>query len=159
MKKLFTLSGWLAVIVGVVLIVGGIWGICFTYNNVVQENIVTPADASIPEAKVRGPFTLKAQADIIRDHMLRMSGGKTYAEMPRLIPKLDESGKEVLGIDGKPVMIANEARATWITAIALMTALHLAIVIYVLSGLIVLFGCMSMWIGIIFLALRKREAL
>lgn len=155
MKKLLKISSVLAIIAGIVLVIGGIWGICFTYKNIAQEKIVTPADASIPEKPVRGPFTLKAQADIIRDHTLKSTGGKTFAEMPRQIPKLDEKGQPVLGSDNKPVMTANTARDIWITATTLTTALNFGIITYVFSGLILLLGCISIWTGVVFYALSK----
>ena len=50
------------------------------------ENIVTPEDAAIPNAPVVSAETAKAQADIIRVHMLEATGGKTYAEMDREDP-------------------------------------------------------------------------
>lgn len=156
MKKLLRVSGWLAVVAGVVLVAGGIWAICFTYTNVSQEKIVTPDDASIPGVPVAGPFTLKAQADIIREHTLKITGGKMYAEMPRQIPKLDQEGNPVVGADGKPVMVANTARDIWITATTLITALHLGIITYAFSGFIVLFGLVSIWTGATFFALSKR---
>ena len=83
MKKLLKVSSIVATLAGIILVLGGFWGICFTYKNIVQEKIVTPVDSSIPNKPVRGPFTLKAQADIIRDHTLKITGGKTYAEMSR----------------------------------------------------------------------------
>ncbi len=156
MEKLLTISAVLAVGAGILLVVGGLWSITFIYKNIAQEKIVTPADASIPEKAVRGPFTLKAQADIIREHTLKSTGGKTYAEMPQQIPKLDENDQQVLGADGKPVMVANSARNIWITATTLITALNLGILTYVFSGLILLFGCISIWTGIVFYVLGKN---
>lgn len=156
MKKLLNISSVLAIIAGIVLVIGGVWGIAFTYKNISQEKIVTPADASIPEKPVRGPFTLKAQADIIREHTLESTNGKTFAEMPRQIAKVDQNGQPLLGTDGKPVMMANTARDIWITATTLTTALNLGIMTYVFSGLILLLGCISIWTGIVFHALSKR---
>lgn len=156
MKKLLSVSSVFAIIVGVFLVVGGIWGICFTYQNVSRENITTPEDASIPSAKVRGPLTLKSQSDIIRYHTLKMTNGKTYSEMPRQIQKLDESGKPILDPEGKEIMMPNEARNIWITATALTTALHLGIVTYVFSGLVLLLGLISVWTGIVFCLLSRK---
>ena len=135
MKKLLKVSAGLAVVAGVMLVVGGVWGICFTHKNIAKENIVTPADASIPETPVRGPFTLRAQADIIREHALKTTGGKTFAEMSREDPTRD----------------------TWITVTTLTTALNLGILTYVFSGLIILFGLISIWTGVIFYALSRRS--
>lgn len=156
MKKLLKVSSYFAIVAGIVLVMGGVWGLCFTYKNVVQENIVTPDDASRPRMAVRGPLTLKSQADIIRYHTLNTTLGKTYAEMPRQIEKVDESGKTILDKDGNPVMIANEARNIWITATTLTTALHLGIVTYIFSGLIVLFGFVSIWTGVVFYYLSRK---
>lgn len=137
MKKLLKISSFLAITAGIIFVIGGIWGIVFTYKNVTQEKIVTPSDASIPEQPVRGPFTLKAQADIIRKHTLESTGGKTYAEMPR----------------------EDENRSRWITATTLTTALNLGILSYAFSALFVLLGCISIWTGIVFRALSRNNKL
>ncbi len=151
MQKLFKVSGLLAIIAGLILVIGGVWGICFTYQNIVQEKIVTPSDSSLPNQPVKGPFTLKAQADIIREHTLKATGGLTYAEMPQKISQVDASGQTV--------QVPNTARDIWITSTALRTALNLGILTYVFSGLVLLFGCISIWTGVLFLALSKRNSL
>lgn len=157
MKKLLLVSAVLAVVAGTALAIGGAWGIAFTYKNVARENITTPADASIPNAPVRGPLTLKAQADVIRKHVLEASGGKTFAETPRQIPKLDDKGNPILDASGKPVLVTNTARDLWITATTLITALNLGIVTYAFSGLILFFGLVSIWTGITFYALSRKH--
>jgi len=157
MKKLLVTSSVLAILAGIVLVAGGIWGIYFTYKNVANEKIVTPKDSAIPEKPVRGVLTLKAQADIIREHTLRMTGGKTFSEMPRQIPKLDDSGKPLLDAEGNPVMVANTARDIWITATTLITALHLGVLTYIFSGMVLLFGFISIWTGIVFYALSRER--
>ncbi len=149
-------SAILAKVAGVILVAGGIWGIVFTYQNVAQEKIITSVDASIPGVPVLGPLTLKSQADIIRTHTLHTTGDQVYAEMPRQIPKVDAAGKQILGADGKPVMVANTARDLWITATTLTTALNLGIVTYAFSGLVLLFGLISIWTGITFYALSRK---
>ena len=135
---------------------GGVWGIYFTYKNVSEEKIVTPKDSAISEKPVRGPLTLKAQADIIREHTLRITDGKTFSEMPRQIPKLDDNGKSILDAEGNPVMVANTARDIWITATTLITALHLGILTYVFSGMVLMFGFISIWTGVVFYALSHE---
>lgn len=157
MKKQLKITSYVSTIIGIVLVIAGIWSLCFTYNSVKQENIITPEDASIPNQKVVGPLTLKSQSDIIRFHTLNTTGGKTYAEMPRQIPKLDENGKEVLDNEGKVIMVDNGARNLWITATSLMTALHLAIMAYGLSILVIIFGLSSIWNGYVFCLLAKKK--
>lgn len=156
MKKFLKLSGVLAILAGLVLVIGGIWGVAFTYQNVSQENIITPGDASIPETQVRGPWTLMSQADIIREHTLGMTGGQTFAEMPRMITVLDDDGEPVMDEEGNPVMETNQARDIWITATALTAALNLAVVTYAFSALIALLGLISIWTGFVYLALARR---
>ena len=156
MKKLLITSSVLAIGVGVVLVVGGVWATVFTYQNVAQENIVTPNDASIPVTPVRGPLTLKSQAAVIRKHTLKSTDGQTYAEMPGQIAKVDADGEPILDTTGKPVMVKNEARNMWITATALTTALHLGVITYLFSGLIILLGLISAWTGVVFSALSRK---
>jgi hypothetical protein len=156
MKKLPKISSLFVVVIGIIFIISGLWGILFTYKNVAQEKITTPPDASIPERPVRGPFTLKAQADIIREHTLNITGGKTFAEMPQMVVKVDETGKQILDKDGKPVMVQNEARNIWVVAQTLMTALHMAILAYAVSALAVIIGLVFVFLGVSLFSLSKK---
>lgn len=156
MKRILLLSSFLAIFFGIIFVGGGIWGLTYTYKNVAQENITTPADASIPNTPVRGPLTLKAQTDIIRVHTLRMTEGKTFSEMPRQIPKLDENGNQILDENGKAIMTANTARDIWITATTLITALNLGIFAYAFASFVLLFGFFSIWTGVIFYTLSRK---
>jgi len=156
MKKILKIASILAIIAGIVLIVGGVWGVKFTYKNVAQEKIVTTPDSSLPNRLVSGPMTLKAQADVIREHTLKTTGGKTYAEMPREIQKVDEKGNALFNSKGEPLMGPNTARDLWVTATTLTTALNLGIITYAFSGLIILFGLVSIMTGYVFSALSKK---
>lgn len=157
MTKMLKLSSIFATAAGIMLCGGGIWGIYFTYQNVAREKITTTADASMPNTPVKGPLTLKIQADTIRKHMLALTEGKTYAEMPRQIPKTDAEGNTVLDEQGQPVLIPNTLRDTWVTATALSTALNFAIITYVFSALLVLLGMISLWTGILFRKLSNQK--
>ena len=158
MRKLLLVSFWISFIAGLLLLVGGIFGLYFTYANVARENITTPPDASIPSKPVRGPLTLKAQADVIRKHTLASTGGKTFAEMPRQIEKLDADGNPVLGADGKSVMVENTARNMWVTATTLTTALNTAIFAYAFSAFLILFGILLLLDSFVVRAMGKRFA-
>lgn len=156
MKKLLLTSSVLAVVAGLILLAGGVWGISFTYSNVARENITTPDDAALPGVPVRGPLSLKAQADVMRVHTLHSTGDKTYAQMPQKVQQVDASGTPMVDAQGNPLMVANGARDIWITYTALTTALNLGIVSYAFSAFTILFGFISLWTGITFYALSKK---
>ena len=156
MKTLLKISSVIIISIGVITALGGIWGINFTYQNIARENITTPDDATIPEAPVRGPLTLKSEADIIRDHTLRGADNLTYAESPRQVEKTDEDGNTILDKNGEPIMISNPARATWLTATTLMNALNLGILSYAFSSLAVVLGLTLILIGIVFYKLSRK---
>lgn len=157
MKKIFRFISLFLVTIGFLFIISGIVGIIFTYKSVSQENITTPSDAKIPDIPVRGPISLKIQADTIRTHVLKMTDGKTFSEMPREIQEYDESGYPILNKEGKPSMIANTARDIWITATTLITSLNLGIIAYVFSGFLVLVGIFFVSVGVILFALLKEN--
>ena len=157
MSRLLKLSSFFAIAAGIILVIGGLWGIQFTYQNITREKIVTPEDASIPGVPVGDPMTLKAQADIMREHTLKMTGGKTYSEMPRQIESVDEKGNKVLDEKGSVVMGPNTARDIWVTETALTTALHLGILTYAFSTFTILMGAISIWTGVVFFALSNSK--
>jgi hypothetical protein len=152
-------AGILAMVVGFGSMAGGIFGAWYTYDHAVAQDVVTPDDAAIPETPVRGPFTMWDQADIITHHQLESTGGLYYAQMDRTVPQLDESGAPVLDENGEAVMVPNEARASWITATTLTTALGMGILAYALSGLAIAVGVTLMVVGFVFLYLRKKAVL
>jgi hypothetical protein len=155
-KKLFV-AAVLFITAGGCMIVGGIGGITYTYKSISAEGITTPADATIPATQVRGPLTIKSQADVIRMHTLKRTEGLTFAQMPRTIPKLDEAKNPVFNELGEPVMVPNELRAgAWMPALTLTTSLQLAIVTYAFSLFALVCGLLFVVNGYIFLSLRKR---
>jgi hypothetical protein len=152
-------AGILALVVGFGSFAGGIFGAWYTWDQAVAQDVTTPDDAAIPETPVRGPFSMWAQADIITHHQLDSTGGLYYAQMPREIPQLDENGAAVLDENGEEVMVPNEARASWMNATTLTTALGLGIVAYALSAFAVVVGLTLMVTGYVFLQIRKRAVL
>lgn len=149
----------LTLVVGLGSIAGGIFGAWYTWDQAVAQNVVTPDDAVIPETPVRGPFTMWAQADIITHHQLDRTDGLYYAEMDRLVPQVDENGEAVLDENGDQVMIPNEARASWLNATTLTTALSLGIVSYALSAFALVVGLTLVFTGFVFLYIRRRAVL
>jgi hypothetical protein len=74
--------GVLGILGGIVLIVVGIVIWIAVSTQLRAENIVIPDDAIAFQGQtVAGPFTAYVQADIIQTHSLKISGGKTYAEL------------------------------------------------------------------------------
>jgi hypothetical protein len=133
-KKVFATGGFIAsfVLVGI-----GIAAAIIGYNGreevrdaLREENIVAPADSSIPGQLVDTGAEAKAQAEIMRHHQLESSQGLTYAEMGRFAtpdgnPKGTNDAAAALKDDkGNPV--ANSVRNTWVTETALTTSLNTA---------------------------------
>lgn len=152
-------AGILALVVGFGSVAGGIIGAWYTWDQAVAQDVVTPDDAVFAETPVRGPFTMWAQSDIITHHQLDSTEGLYYAQMPRTIPQVDESGEAVVDENGEQVMVPNEARASWMNATTLTTALGLGIVAYALSAFAMVIGLTLIVTGYVFLHIRKRAVL
>lgn len=134
----------LAIVIGVGSIVGGTLGASYTYTTAASENIVTPDDASIPNAPLASPQTMKAEADIILDHTLHNTDGLRYAEMPRQVED-PETGE----------MVSNGARGIWITSTTLRNALNLGLLAYGLSAFVIVTGLFQVVVGAALLVGRK----
>jgi len=142
--KLFSLARhwfWVVpIVLGIAFIGGGLYMVSEgreakdeVRNAVIAENIVTPEDASIPSVQVKDAATAKAQADIIEEHYLKLTGGKTYAELDREDPN----------------------RETAFRAATLRTSLNLAVMGFKISDLVIGMGFFMVAIGgtfVLFLA-------
>jgi hypothetical protein len=158
-SKLFSIVAILAIVVGAVSILGGFGGLAYTYQAAAVESITTPDDAVIAEAPVRGPLTMWAQSDIITRHQLDRTEGLRYAEMDRMVPEVDADGNPVIGENGEPVLVNNEARMSWIDATALTTVLGVGILAYAFSAFAIAVGAVLLGIGLVGLRLRRSLAL
>lgn len=81
-SKAARVIGILSAIAGVILIVAGgvTWGT--VSSRLADENITVSEDAAnFGGQQVTSPWTAFAQADIINEHALKATGGKTYAEL------------------------------------------------------------------------------
>lgn len=154
--RLLTVVALIAIIVGAGSVLGGIGGAAFTYQQAAVENIITPGDAAIAEAPVRGPFTMWAQSDIITQHQLDRTDGLRYAEMDRMVPQIEEAtGEVVLDADGDPVMVENLTRLSWIDATSLTTVLNMGIMAYALSAFAMAVGATLLLLGVVVWRLRS----
>jgi hypothetical protein len=100
-----------------------------------------------------------SQANIIATHQLESTEGLRYAEMPRQVPQLDDSGSPVLDESGQQVMVSNQARLGWITATTLTTALNLGVMAYALAAFAFVVGLALAASGWVFLSLRAPAGL
>jgi hypothetical protein len=122
-----------AVVFGLALAGGGVFMILegrSTHDEVrdtlASEKIVTPEDAGIPTAPVTGPEEAKAQADVIREHVLKITGGKTYAELDKNDPN----------------------RNTYLTSVTLRTALMESYLAFKTSDLVTGMGVIVVFLGL-----------
>ncbi|WP_420632289.1 hypothetical protein [Candidatus Leptofilum sp.] len=128
--RLVVVIGVILVIAGLVTVGSGIYIRSFIGDQLAGQNIVTPDDASIPNAEVNSIATALSMADIIQEHAGNFTGGLTYAEMGRFaVESGDPAGtsnpEEALkDANGNPV--ANAARNTQLTASGLVTSLSLS---------------------------------
>lgn len=83
MRKLASVG---AIVLGVLLVVGGAVTWYVVSDTLADQNITTPEDACLPGRLVRDPFTAYCQAQIIQEHTLESTGGLTYAELDREDP-------------------------------------------------------------------------
>jgi hypothetical protein len=116
-------------------------------DTLAAERIVTAEDAEIPLAPVTGPAEAKAQAEVIRKHVLATTGGKTYAELERTDPN----------------------RAVYLNSVTLRTALmqsymafKIADLVQGVGVLVALLGLshvvLGLYLGVVLPRLREREA-
>jgi len=122
------------IVIGFAFSASGVAAINFISDEAQAENVYTGDDASIPEALVHGPFTMKSQADNILKHTLARTDGLRYSEMDR----------------------ENEARPMWVTATTLRSALHLGILSYGFALFVVVVGLLFMLNGAALYTVARR---
>ena len=101
-----------------------------------------------PLAEAKLPDALMWQREVIREHTLTSTKGLTFAEMPRMIPKLDEAGNQIIGEDGKPIMVLNTARDIWTQSTALQGALLQGYTAWKISELVMGLGALFVFMGL-----------
>ena len=115
-----------AIVLGILLIVGGVATWFVVADTLADQKIVTSDDACLPGQTVDDPFTAYCQAKVIENHSLEATGGLYYAEMDRDDP----------------------ARATAATASFLQASLFTSVVSFGLAAMAVLMGVVFILIGL-----------
>lgn len=118
-------------------------------DELLAQNITTPEDASIPNARVDDPATARSMADIIDAHALEATGGRTYAEMGRFLAvdggDTNDESQAVIGDNGEPV--ANPLRGVAFQASALRTSLYTSVMAFNVGDLVIGLGVMMLALG------------
>ena len=156
---------WVApLVLGVAFIAGGLYMVSEgreakdeVRDAIVRENIVTSEDSAIPNVQVTNAATAKAEAEIIEAHVLKATGGDTYATVDRYLAAdgvgTTSDKEQALIVDGNPV--PNPARNTAFQGAALRTSLNLAVMGFKVSDLVIGMGFFMVAIGgtfVLFLA-------
>jgi hypothetical protein len=182
MRKLAKAGGLVASVIlialGVVSMVIGASGRDDVRDKLATENIVGSPDMDpaaievtvtdeVPDCSVAGEKVdtgdeARCFADYMRIHALELTGGQTYAEMPRFLdkqgnPTADEKKAAISPESGAPV--SNPEREIWVTETALATALNTSYFAEQVAMFGVAVGVALIVIGIGFLALVSFGAL
>jgi hypothetical protein len=168
MRSIFRYSG---IIASVVLIAFGIGALYMGFDGrdrvrseLAREQIVGTEDSTIPGQLVDTGAEAQAFAQVMREHTLAATDGKTYAQMGRFLTAdgeqtNDEAAAATDPKTGEPV--ENGLRNMWVTATALTTALNTAYFAESVATFAIVMGIAMLVTGIGFLVLTiapLREA-
>jgi hypothetical protein len=146
MKKAFPVAlmliGLVFLAAGAYTVVRGIDARTDVRDELEAQKIVTPEDASIPNAAVVDAATAQSMADIIGVHADEATGGRSYAELGRyLTPDGGDTSDEAAALkdeEGNPV--ANPVRNVAFQASALRTSLYTSVMAFNVSDLVIGLG-------------------
>ena len=148
----------LLIAIGVGAAMAGVVGRDDVRDNLAREQIVGTPDSKIPGQKVDTGSEARAFADVMRQHTLEATGGKTYAEMPRFMTEdgkgTDDEAAALKDEQGQPV--ENGLRNMWVTETALSTALNTAYFAEQVALFSIVMGIALLLSGIGFLVLTLR---
>jgi hypothetical protein len=166
------LAGGVLILFGVVAIFMGVNGYTTVRDSIKDENIFfSTAEDEDPATdeyasewygeQVKTGDQARAFAKIMRAHQLERTGDLTYAEMGRFQSAADPSDpkgtsdEEAAAKDEEGQPIANSARNSWVTAVAITSALNTSYMAEQLSifGLVVGVALLLTGIGLVILAL------
>ena len=156
MKKLFPV---LLIVVGLAFVGGGGYTIYRgldardqVRDELVAQNITTPEDASIPNARVDDVATARSMADIIDVHARESADGLTYSELGRFmaangdVAGTSDESAALIGEDGRPV--PNALRNSAFQASALRTSLYTSVMAFEVSTLVLGIGVLLLVLGL-----------
>lgn len=155
--KATRIAGIVSIIAGVIMIVAG----AITYGTVsaqlAAERITVPKDSEFlggmfREKQVSGPLSAYAQAEIINTHAMRISEGKTYAELGALATQARDAGDTALADE------YTEKRATVMNASFLRASLFSSVIAYGVSVLVIGLGLIIGLIGWALTTIRPVRA-
>ncbi|HSJ71986.1 MAG TPA: aromatic ring-opening dioxygenase LigA [Acidimicrobiia bacterium] len=120
-------ASWIAaIVIGVILIIGGAGTWVVVSQTLGDQNITVSDDAScLAGNDVNGPFSAYCEAKVIEKHALEATGGKTYAELDREDP----------------------LRVVAMNAAFLQASLFTSVVAFGVAGMAILIGILFVLIG------------
>ena len=167
MNKLPKIAGLLSLIAGIIMIIAGLvtWNI--VTSQLKDERITVPQDAKpvmgmkVAGKEVKGPITAFGQAEIIKEHALHTSEGKTYAELgadvnaakAELEKATTDSEKEAAQAK---VDAANKKRTTVMNGAFLRSSLFSSVITYGISALVAGLGLLFSLVGLALMSIKDR---
>lgn len=126
--------GVITIIAGIIMSVLGAFTYSMVGSQLSAQNIVVAEDAAMFAGQpVAGPFTAYAEAQIIGEHAMNSTDGKTYAEMDREDP----------------------ARNTAMNASFLQASLYTSVIAFGVAALVTGLGVLFILFGAAFVTLAK----
>jgi hypothetical protein len=117
--------GLLLIGAGAVMLFQGLDARTEVRDALVAERIITAEDAAIPNAPVDSAATARAQADVIKQHVMEMTDGRTFSEIDREDP----------------------LRQTYLASVTLRTSLMSAYMAFKLADLVIGLGALFLVLG------------
>jgi hypothetical protein len=148
----------LLVVVGLGFLAGGVYATVRGFDakdqvraELLAQNITTPEDAAIPNARVDDAATANAMAEIIGVHAAEATGGQTYAEMGRFLAAGggDTSDEALAQKDDEGNPVPNPLRNVAFQASSLQTSLHTSHMAFNVADLVIGLGVFIAVLGLV----------
>ncbi|MFC4554336.1 aromatic ring-opening dioxygenase LigA [Georgenia faecalis] len=133
------IAGLVSLVAGIVFVLAGGVTWFMVSDQLASENITVPEDANfLAGAEVRGPLSAYAQADIINQHALAGTEGRTYAELGNAMREVEEGSPEheELQAQRNSIMNASFLRASLFTSVVAYGVAALVIGLGLILGLV-----------------------